>query len=186
MTPRLPRRSGRERRREPIPGPVEGSQIRPAGPDDMASIIALQALVFQSMGASTEEVSDVTWQREAARWIQLRLSDDDTHIVVAEAHGAVVSCAMGQVIDLMPSPDRTGPGGLITNVATFPRHRRLGVTQATFAALLDWFTRDTEVEVVALNAADDVRVLYENFGFVESRFPEMRLRLERPEAPTDD
>ncbi len=184
--PRLPRRPGRDRRPEPIPGPVEGSEIRSARSGDIAAIIALQALMFEAMGATAEEVSDATWQGEASRWIQLRLADEHTHIVVAEANGTVVSCAVGQVIDLMPSPTRLGEGGIITNVATFPRHRRLGFTQATFATLVDWFTEETEVEMLAVTAVDDVRPVYERFGFVESTFPEMRLRLERPEAAPED
>lgn len=184
--PRLPRRHGRDRGREPAPGPLEGSVIRPATHDDIATIIALRSLMFESMGTSSDDVLDVEWQRQASRWTQLRLSDPSIHIVVAEAHGTVVSCGMGQVIDLMPSPTRSGAGGLISNVATFPRHRELGFTHATFEALLDWFAEDTDVEVVSLNATDEVRTMYEHYGFEESTFPEMRLRIERPDDSSDD
>ena len=156
--------------------------IRPAGPGDIATIIALRALLFEAMGASSEDVSDQVWQQEASRWVQLHLSDPGTRIVVAEAHGAVVSCAMGQVIDLMPAPGRTGEGGRISNVATFPRHRRLGFTGAVFEALLDWFREETDVELIAVNATDDGRSLYERFGFTDATYPEMRLHLDRSAA----
>mgnify|MGYP001042371525 CR=1 FL=1 len=184
--PRLPRRSGRDRGREPVPGPVEGSVIRPAEAGDIATIIALRALMFESMGTASEDVLDTEWQRQASRWVQLRLSDPSVHIVVAEAHGTVVSCGMAQVVDLMPSPTRAGTGGLISNIATFPRHRELGFTHATFEALLDWFADETDVDVVSLNATDDVRSMYERFGFEESTFPELRLRLERPSEESDE
>ncbi|WP_435203174.1 GNAT family N-acetyltransferase [Janibacter sp. GS2] len=184
-TPRLPRRHGRDRRGEPAVGPLEGSVIRPAASDDIATIIALRALMFEAMGTSSAEVLDAEWQRQAARWTQLHLSDPSTHIVVAEANGTVVSCGMGQIIDLMPSPTRSGVGGLISNVATFPRHRRLGFTHATFEALLEWFAEDTDVEVVTLHATEDGRSMYERFGFTDSTFPEMRLRLERSDDPQD-
>ena len=177
--PRLSRRSGRDRAKEPVPGPVEGSVVRPATSDDIATIVALRALMFESMGTSSEELLDAEWQRQASRWIQLRLSDPSIHIVVVEANGTVVSCGMAQVVDLMPSPSRAGSGGLISNVATFPRHRRLGFTHATFEALLDWLTEETDVEVVSLNATDAARTMYEKFGFTEATFPEMRLRIDR-------
>ena len=183
--PRLPRRSGRDRGRGPVPGPVEGSVIRPAGSGDIATIVALRALMFEAMGTSSEDLLDTEWQQQAARWVQLRLSDPRIHIVVAEAHGTVVSCGMAQVVDLMPSPTRAGAGGLISNIATFPRHRRLGFTHATFEALLDWLAEETDAEIVSLNATEDGRAMYEKFGFEETTFPEMRLVLERSGAAED-
>lgn len=183
--PRLPRRPGRDRRREPTPGPVEGSVVRTAVAGDIATIVTLRAQLFDAIGALSEAVLDTEWQREAARWIQLHLSDPGTHIVVVEANGTVVSCGMGQVVDLMPTPTRFGPGGLITNVATFPRHRRLGFTHAAFEALLEWFAEETDVEVLSLHATEEVRPMYEEFGFEETSFPEMRLHLDRSEAADD-
>lgn len=176
---RIPRRPGRDRRREPVPGPVEGSVIRPAVQGDIATIIALRALMFEAMGVSSEEVLDIGWQQDASRWIQLRLSDPRVRIVVAEANGTVVSCAMGQVLPLMPSPFGSDDGGRISNVATFPRHRRLGFTRATVEALLEWFTEETRVGVISINATEEGRALYERFGFTDVRFPEMRLHLDR-------
>ncbi|UUZ45611.1 GNAT family N-acetyltransferase [Janibacter limosus] len=183
---RLPRRTPRDRGREPAPGPVEGSVIRPAVPGDIATIIALRALMFEAMGTSAEAISDIDWQQDASRWLQQHLTDERVHVVVAEANGTVVSCAIGQVLDLMPSPTRTGGGGLVTNIATFPRHRRLGFTHAVPEALLGWFEEETDVEVITLNATEAGRDIYDHFGFVASTFPEMRLRLERPAEPDED
>lgn len=188
--PRLPRRTARDRRREPVPGPVEGSVIRPATAGDIGTIVALRALMFAAMGTSSEEVSDIGWQQDAARWLQLRLGEDDVRVVVAEAHGTVVSCAMGQVTDLMPAPSRRGTGGLVSNIATFPRHRRLGFTHAVVAELIAWFEDETDVEVLSLNATEMGRDIYEDFGFTEAAFPEMRRRIDRtspePDATTPD
>ncbi|WP_346008418.1 GNAT family N-acetyltransferase [Janibacter terrae] len=183
--PRLPRRPARDRRRGSTPGPVEGSVIRPAVVGDIATIVALRALMFEAMGTSTEEVSDIRWQQDSSRWLQRRLADGSTHVVVTEANGTVVSCAIGQVLDLMPSPTRAGAGGLVTNIATFPRHRRLGFTHAVLGALLEWFEEETDVEVITLNATEAGRDIYENFGFEPSPFPEMRRRVERPAATED-
>ena len=184
-SPHLPRRAPRGRR-EPVPGPVEGSVIRPATAGDIGTIVALRALMFEAMGRSAEEVSDVGWQQEAARWLQLHLSSERTHVLVAEANGAVVSCAIGQVVDLVPAPGRSGAGGMISNIATFPRHRRLGFTHAVVAAMLDWFAQESRVEVVSVNATEEGRGIYEHFGFVEAQFPELRLRLDREELPAGE
>ena len=184
-TSRIPRRHGRDRRREPVPGPVEGSVIRPAVQDDIATIIALRSLMFEAMGVSSDEVLDTAWQQDASRWLQLHLSDPRLRIMVAEANGTVVSCAMGQIVDLLPSPFGSDDGGRISNVATFPRHRRLGFTRTIVEALLEWFTEETTVGVVSINATEEGRAMYEQFGFADVSFPEMRLRLERHEG-TDD
>lgn len=186
LAPRRPRRPGRDRRREPVPGPVEGSVIRPAVAQDIGTIIALRALMFEAMGTASDEVLDTRWQQDAARWIQLHLNDPTVRIMVAEANGTVVSCAMGQVVELLPSPMTSAPGGRISNVATFPRHRRLGFTRATVEALIEWFTEETEVEVVTLNATDEGRSMYERFGFTDTAFPQMRVRLERSAETSPD
>lgn len=185
-TRRLPRRSSRDRRREPVPGPVEGSVIRAAVPGDIATIVALRALMFEAMGSSSEEISDIAWQHDAARWLQLHLTDEHTHVLVAEANGTVVSCAIGQVVDLMPAPGRRGEGGHISNIATFPRHRQLGFTHAVVEELLTWFVEDTDVDVLTLNATEAGRGIYEHFEFTESTFPEMRLRIERSDVADED
>lgn len=182
MSPRAsrrPRRPGRDRRREPVTGPVEGSVIRPATPGDIATIIALRSLMFEAMGVSSDEVLDNAWQQDAARWLQLHLSDPSLHIMVAEANGTVVSCAMGQVVNALPSPSSSAAVGHISNVATFPRHRRLGFTRATVEALLEWFREETTAESISLNATQEGRAMYEQFGFADVTFPQMRLRLER-------
>lgn len=186
--PRRPRRPGRDRGREPVPGPVEGSVIRPAAPGDIGTIIALRSLMFEAMGVSSDELLDTAWQQDAARWLQLHLADPDLHVVVAEANGTVVSCAMGRVTEALPSPSGSGPAGHISNVATFPRHRRLGFTRATVEAVLAWFREETDAETITLNATEDGRAIYEQFGFADAAFPQMRVRLERPvdTAPADE
>ncbi len=169
------------------PGPVEGSVIRRARPGDQAAVIALRALMFEAMGTPTPLVSSAAWQSEAARWLQLHLTDPDVNITVAVAHDVVVSCAIGQVVDLMPSPVRQSPyGGLVTNVATFPGRRRLGFSEACITAVLDWFRDSTQVDVVTLNATEEARASYERLGFVVNEHPEMRLTLVRDEPAPDD
>lgn len=156
--------------------------IRRATAGDIGTIVALRALMFEAMGSSSEEVSDTAWQQDAARWLQLHIATEAVRVFVAEAHGAVVSCAMGEVLDPMPAPGRRGPTGRVSNIATFPRHRRLGFTHAVLGELLAWFEEETRVEVISLNATEVGRDIYDNFGFVETRFPEMRRVVDRSAA----
>ena len=135
--------------------------------------------MFEAMGVSSDEVLDTAWQTDAARWLQLHLASTTVHVVVAEANGTVVSCAMGQVIEQMPSPSTSSNSGRISNVATFPRHRRLGFTRATVEAVIEWFHDETDVDMISLNATEEGRSMYEQFGFADAAFPEMRLYLER-------
>ncbi|WP_370893519.1 GNAT family N-acetyltransferase [Janibacter sp. GXQ6167] len=168
------------------PGPIEGSVIRPARAHDIATIIALRALLFEAMGTAPATISDNAWQQQAARWFQLHLSDERTCIMVAEAHHVVVSCAMGQVIDRCPSPtDDTGVGGLMSNIATFPGHRRMGFSEACVEAVMDWFSTATDVETISLLATPQGQGIYERFGFEEHSFPEMRAAVPRPTPESD-
>lgn len=154
--------------------------IRRMRAGDIGTVITLRSLMFEAMGTPTTRLSDIAWQQQAARWLQLHLGDERVRVVVAEVNGAVVSCAMGQVVDLMPSPERRGDvGGLLTNVATFPRHRRLGFSEACVRAVVEWFQDATDVDVITLNATDEGAPTYERLGFVPSTFPEMRLHLDR-------
>mgnify|MGYP006977647128 CR=1 FL=1 len=48
--------------------------------------------------------------------------------------------------------------------------------------LIAWFEEETDVEVISLNATEVGRDIYDDYGFVDSTFPEMRLRLDRSTA----
>ena len=179
----MARRPLRRERRAPFAehdGPVEGSVIRPATAADIGTVVELRALMFEAMGTSSEQLHDAQWRADAARWLQLRLDDPRVCVAVGTVGEAVVSCAMGQVVPLMPSPQRPGDtGGLLTNVVTFPGHRRLGFSEACVEAVLGWYRDATDVEVVTLNATAEGAPMYERLGFTPSEFPEMRVRLER-------
>lgn len=162
------------------PGPVADSVVRPATPADIGTVVELRALMFEAMGTPAVELHDPTWRADAARWLQLHLDSPRVCVAVGEVAGTVVSCAMGHVLALMPSPVRHGDtGGLVTNVATFPGHRRLGLSEACVEAVLDWYRDATDVDVVTLNATEAGAPMYRRLGFEESRFPEMRARLDR-------
>lgn len=185
----MARRPLRRERRPALgerPGPVEGSVIRAATAADIGSVIELRILMFEAMRTPDEELYDPRWRADAARWLQLHLEDPRVAVAVAVVGESVVSCAMGQVLDLMPSPVRPGDvGGLLTNVATFPSHRRRGFSLACVDAVLEWFVECTDVEVVTLNATAEGAPMYERLGFSASQFPELRARLTREPSPPE-
>ncbi|GAB3112612.1 hypothetical protein GCM10027055_15920 [Janibacter alkaliphilus] len=183
MTPRpprppLPRR--RDRTAGEVPGPVEGSVVRPARAADIATIVTLHGIMAEAVGGPTEMVAAADWQQQAARWLQLHLADERVRVVVAEVHGVVVSCALGQVLDHLPSPDDPGEQrGLVSTVVTFPAHRRRGHSEACTRELLTWFREQTEVQVVELAAGERGVELYERLGFTAAEPLRLELRLDR-------
>ncbi len=162
----------------PAPGPI----IRPATAHDLTSIIALRALMFAAMGAPTETVSANPWQLAARRWLQVNLTNPLVHLIVADVHGSAVACAIGEVIERPPGPTNPdGVVGLLGNVATFPEFRKTGLAQRCVDEVMRWFREDTAVTSVDVFATPEGRGLYAAHGFVDHRFPAMRVHVERTE-----
>jgi GNAT superfamily N-acetyltransferase len=72
--------------------------------------------------------------------------------------------------------DDDGRFGYVQSMATDPAWRSTGVARAVLALLLDGF-RERGVGRVGLHATRYGEPLYRSVGFVEPRFPELRLRL---------
>lgn len=162
----------------PAPGPGPG--IRPATAHDLTSVIALRALMFAAMGAPTETVSANPWQLAARRWLQVNLTNPLVHVTVADINGSAVACAIGEVIERPPGPaNPDGVVGWLGNVATFPEYRKTGLAQRCVDEVMRWFEEETQVTTVDVFATPEGRGLYAARGFVENRFPAMRVRIER-------
>ena len=138
--------------------------------------------MFSAMGADVgDEASD--WRGACARWFAERISAGDglfAAFVVDDPDLGVVSSAVGICHSFAPSPTtRATVRGELFNVSTDPRRRRLGLARLCVVALLDWFTKETDASVVTLNATSEGIGLYTSLGFAESRYPGLRLRIER-------
>lgn len=163
--------------------PPAGPVIRRAVAKDLGAVLALRALMFSAMGASTAAISDNTWQRNASRWLQLNLGDPRVNITVADVNGSAVACALGEVVDRPPSPGNpNGLVGMLGNVATFPEYRMTGLGQACVDAVMDWFREETDVSTVELVATPGGHRRYAKHGFREHEFPHLRVTIDRSGA----
>ena len=147
--------------------------IRTAVPADVPALVALRAEMFRAMGTPPGG----HWQPAAHHWFADRIPDPAVHIVVVEVDTQVVACAMAMIRDAAPSP--SAPDGrdiLISNVCTAPAARRQGHARAALASVLDW-ARTTGISRLELFASDHGQSLYQDFGFVQTRFPALRARL---------
>lgn len=158
------------------PGPV----IRPARPGDLAPLVALRALMFTALGASTEAVSANQWQLNARRWFQVNLKNPAVNVTVAEVNGTAVACALGEIVARPPSTGNpSGRVGVLGNVATFPEYRMGGLGHACVEAVMTWFREQTDVTSVELFAPPEGRRRYLVLGFTDHEFPQMRLSIDR-------
>ncbi|WP_427385005.1 GNAT family N-acetyltransferase [Janibacter sp. G56] len=164
----------------PATNEPQGPVIRRAVAHDIATLVNLRALMYEAMGTSSDLLAQREWQENAARWWQLRLAESDVNVTVAEVNGAVVASVMGQVIRRTPSPrNPTGTAGLISNVATFPGHRRIGLSEQCVEQVMAWFREETAAEVVELFATEAGRPIYERLGFTEHAYPQLRVSIDR-------
>lgn len=149
-------------------------RVRVAQPADLDALVDLRAEMFRAMGTPD---TNGPWREKARRWFADRLDHPDYRIVVVEAAGVVVACAVGAIRDAAPSP--ASPDGrdvLVSNVCTAEQSRGRGYGRAAFDAVMAW-ARRTGVGRAELMATDAGRRLYERAGFVGQECLAMRARL---------
>ncbi|HET7523256.1 MAG TPA: GNAT family N-acetyltransferase [Acidimicrobiales bacterium] len=130
------------------PPEVAGLELRPAGQDDLDSILAVDVVAF-------EESPEVE-----RPWLQLLLDHPDTTVAVAALDGAVV--ATGSVLR---SDGWAGPAGYVAGIAVEPAARRRGIA----AAVTSWLMQQAgDVDLWHLHPDTDAAArIYERLGFVE-------------------
>ncbi|WOP18150.1 GNAT family N-acetyltransferase [Raineyella sp. LH-20] len=149
-------------------------RVRVAGPADLEALVELRAEMFRAMGTSD---TCGPWRVTARQWFADRLDHPDYRIMVVEAAGGVVACAVGAIRDAAPSP--ASPDGrdvLVSNVCTAEPFRGLGYGRAAFDAVLAW-ARRTGVGRAELMATEAGLPLYERAGFVAQQCVAMRATL---------
>ncbi|MGL4743964.1 MAG: GNAT family N-acetyltransferase [Dermatophilaceae bacterium] len=154
--------------------------IRAALPGDADALVELRGVMFEAVGADAAALADPGWQLAAHRWFVDRVDATDARVIVAEVSGAVVACAVGEVIAVIPGPSCTnGSVGLLSNVTTFPDHRGDGHAAACTDAVLGWFEESTDVDRLDLFATPEGARIYSSRGFVRSDFPAMHRTVAR-------
>jgi predicted GNAT family acetyltransferase len=154
--------------------------LRVATAADAAALVELRGVMFEGMGTPAAAIADPVWRRAAHAWFTGRVADPQSRIVVVEAQGQVVSCAVGEVTALIPGPNTvTGSVGLISNVATVAAHRGRGLAAACTDDLLRWFVDETEVRRVDLFATEAGAQIYTKRGFTVRGFEAMVMPVPR-------
>ena len=84
------------------------SRVRRAGPDDVAELVRLRALLFETLGGdffnpAADPAED--WRVALADVLAEQLTDDDVRIlVVDEPRGGLAACGIGFVERRLPGP----------------------------------------------------------------------------------
>lgn len=128
--------------------PIPGLELRPAGPDDLESILAVDIVAF-------EQPAEVE-----RPWLQRLLDHPGTTLAVATLDEAVV--ATGSVLR---SEGWAGPAGYVAGIAVEPDVRRRGVG----AAVTSWLMQQAgNVALWHLHPdTDSAARIYQRLGYVE-------------------
>jgi len=127
----------------------EGYELRPAGPDDVEAIVALEVAAF---GPSDEP------------GVRAHLGDDatlaDWVVVVHRSSGRIVSTC-GLLAHRMVLDGVAFPGAQVEYVATDPVHQRRGLVRAQF----DWHHRRSAARGDLAQFITGIPYLYRRFGY---------------------
>lgn len=151
-------------------------EVRRAGAGDIAELVRLRALLFESLGehhASAEVVASRGWRDALAEVLASAVTSSDMRILVVDGVAGLAACGMGTIERRLPNPRlRNGLLGQVFGVVTDPVYRRRGCSRAVLVGLLDWF-RSRSVARVDLNASREGEPLYRDLGFVTHPDPAM-------------
>jgi ribosomal protein S18 acetylase RimI-like enzyme len=153
----------------------DGIEIRPGTVDDIEDLVRLRRLMFTEMGfrdPARLEAADEACRAYFARTVP---TGDYRAWVAQTPAGRIVACGGAVVDQHPPGPDNLdGRVGYVMNLSTEPEYRRRGLCRAILNQIMSW-VRTERIALVSLHATEVGRLLYRQFGFVESN--EMRLRI---------
>jgi GNAT superfamily N-acetyltransferase len=154
--------------------------IRPATPEDAATVTAQRRAMFFDMGYRDERTLD-SMAEAFLPWVRRKMSAGEYLGWLAIAEDG--SAAAGAGLWLMDwPPHMVGPGsrrGNILNVYTRAEFRRQGLARRLTETAIEW-CRANGIGTVILHASDDGRSLYRTLGFEPTN--EMRLAAGRQEG----
>jgi ribosomal protein S18 acetylase RimI-like enzyme len=147
------------------------TRVRQAVADDIPELVRLRALLFETLGESSDG-----WQDALAQVLKDELTGDTMRILVVDGDGGLAACGVGIIERRLPGPRLpNGRLGQVINVVTDPAHRRRGHSRAIMNELLGWFA-EREVARVDLHASVDGEPLYRALGFVDHPEPALYWR----------
>jgi ribosomal protein S18 acetylase RimI-like enzyme len=154
------------------------SLVRQAAAGDVAELVRLRALLFETLGGDffNSPSEDGDWQVALAAVLREQISSKDVRILVVRGDDGLAACGIGTIEQRLPGPHlRNGRIGHVIGVVTDPGHRRRGHSRAIMRGLLDWF-RERDVARVDLYASQDGEPLYRALGFTDHPDPSLYWR----------
>ncbi|MFD4943673.1 GNAT family N-acetyltransferase [Streptomyces sp. NPDC058239] len=151
------------------------SCVRQAVEDDVAELVRLRALLFETLGGDffNPSSTDADWRHTLAAVLKEQLTADSVRILVVDGDNGLAACGIGTIEQRLPGPHlRNGRIGHVIGVVTDPAYRRRGHSRTIMQSLLDWF-REREVARVDLYASSDGEPLYRALGFVDHPDPSL-------------
>lgn len=149
--------------------------IRKATLDDIADLVRLRRMMFESMGCVDEAKLNAS-DRACAEYFANTLATGDYHGWLAVTESGWPVATGGLVVDYHPpSPDNlSGRVAYIMNMVTDPAYRHQGLARRIMQAMLSWIN-EQGITVVSLHASPEGEPLYRLLGFKPGN--EMRLYL---------
>jgi GNAT superfamily N-acetyltransferase len=143
---------------------IEGVKPRPAQTTDVAEVIRLARVMFDSIGADS---LDSTWEEQGHRQIHARLGKDLGIFVVDHPDDPrqLIASAAGTIALRLPSPfNPAGRVGYIQWVCTDPAYRGQGLARKVMTSLLDWY-EEGDVPSIELHATPMAESIYRALDF---------------------
>jgi ribosomal protein S18 acetylase RimI-like enzyme len=154
------------------------SLVRQAAADDVAELVRLRALLFETLGGDffNSPSEDGNWQAALTAVLREQITSKDVRILVVRGGDGLAACGIGTIEQRLPGPHlRNGRIGHVIGVVTDPAHRRRGHSRAIMRALLGWF-REREAARVDLYASREGEPLYRALGFTDHPDPSLYWR----------
>ena len=143
-----------------------------AGVDDVAELVRLRRVMFESMGIEVGGDTDASVAAVLAEGI----ADGSVFVAVVDGDepGRLAACGAGMVHRRIPGPGNpSGRFGYVQSMVTDERHRGRGLGRAVLEALMRRFA-ELGVVKVDLHATAMGAPLYRSIGFTEGPQPELR------------
>jgi ribosomal protein S18 acetylase RimI-like enzyme len=146
--------------------------VRWAGCEDVAELVRLRRVMFESMAIEGSDEADVAMAEVLADGFASGAFF--AAVVDGEQPGTLAACGIGMTAQRVPGPHNpTGRYGYVQSMVTDEAHRRRGFGRAVLAQLMARFAADGIVRV-DLHATPSGEPLYRSMGFAEGQQPELR------------
>jgi GNAT superfamily N-acetyltransferase len=151
----------------------EGPTVRWAGVDDVAELMRLRRVMWESLRYEVSAADDAACAEILTRGLPARTFFAAV-VDAPDGSTGLAACGVGMTAERLPGPGNpSGRFGYIQSMVTDERWRGHGLARAVLTAVLDRFVAEG-VTRVDLHASPVGEPLYRSAGFAPGRQPELR------------